>query len=195
MDTDIFNRFFQRLLVVALLPNILVWGFCEVGIDNDRNPLWFGLIGPYWRLEKLLGLTLLLVAGGFLLWIGLQLVLATIVKSTEDSQGSLSEVNYRREQTRKREEFEAEEWAKAKAYQALPKEEQDRINRERLEQVDLRWQQHMLECENKKLQQLAEDQWIRKEREAEIARRQTIQNSPDYQRRKALRDFTGGDLE
>ena len=34
------EKFFQRLLVVALIPNVLVWGFWEVGIDNDRNPLW-----------------------------------------------------------------------------------------------------------------------------------------------------------
>ena len=42
----------RRLLVVLFLPNILVWGFVEVGIDNHNNSIWVALVGPYWWLEK-----------------------------------------------------------------------------------------------------------------------------------------------
>lgn len=44
----------RRLLVVLFLPNILVWGFGQVGIDNKYNPVWVALVGPYWWLEKIL---------------------------------------------------------------------------------------------------------------------------------------------
>lgn len=42
----------RRLLVVLFLPNVLVWGFAEVGIDNQYNPMWVALVGPYWWIEK-----------------------------------------------------------------------------------------------------------------------------------------------
>ena len=47
-------QFFQRLIVVFLLPNILVWGFAEVGIDNKHNFLWTHFVGPYWSFEVFL---------------------------------------------------------------------------------------------------------------------------------------------
>ena len=44
-------EFFRRCIVILLLPNILVWGFAEVGIDNKYNFLWSFFINPYWELE------------------------------------------------------------------------------------------------------------------------------------------------
>ncbi|MEI7973258.1 MAG: hypothetical protein WCH11_02705 [Bdellovibrio sp.] len=44
----------RRLIVVLFLPNVLVWGFVEVGIDNKYNPMWLALVGPYWWLEKII---------------------------------------------------------------------------------------------------------------------------------------------
>lgn len=47
-------QIFQRLIVVLLLPNLLVWGFAEVGIDNKYNFLWTHFVGPYWSIEVFL---------------------------------------------------------------------------------------------------------------------------------------------
>ena len=47
-------QIFQRLIVVLFLPNILVWGFAEVGIDNKYNFLWNHFVGPYWSIEVFL---------------------------------------------------------------------------------------------------------------------------------------------
>ncbi len=47
-------QIFQRLIVVLFLPNILVWGFAEIGIDNKYNFLWTHFVGPYWSIEVFL---------------------------------------------------------------------------------------------------------------------------------------------
>jgi hypothetical protein len=43
--------FVRRLIIVLFLPNVLVWGFNEVGIANKRNFLWNSFVGPYWAAE------------------------------------------------------------------------------------------------------------------------------------------------
>lgn len=47
-------EFFRRCIVILILPNVLVWGFAEVGIDNEYNFLWSFFINPYWEIETFL---------------------------------------------------------------------------------------------------------------------------------------------
>jgi hypothetical protein len=189
----------KRTIVVALMPNILVWGFWMSGIDNNRHFLWRGLIGPYWFLEK----TVCGIAGigalvfvGWKVWEGLEPVIVGVIEAYHENRRQW-------ENTRQDRIFEAERQAKEtrlkqerdereRQFLALPEAERNRIidekRRAEEEKKRLAHEQYLEHVRNEEARLKLEADAKAKEQ----ARREAIANSPDTKRRKALEDITGG---
>jgi len=189
----------KRTIVVALMPNILVWGFWMNGIDNDRHFLWRGLIGPYWFMEK----TVFVIAGigvlifvGWKVWEGLAPVIAAAIQDYQEH-------SHQWEIARQDREFEAERHAEAnrlkqerdereRQFLALPEAERNRIiiekRRREEEKRRLAHEQYLEHVRNEEARLKLEADAKAKEQ----ARHAAIANSPDTKRRKALEDITGG---
>ncbi len=189
----------KRTIVVALMPNILVWGFWMNGIDNDRHFLWRGLIGPYWFMEK----TVFVIAGiGILLFVGWKIVegLAPVIVAAIEGY---HENRRQWENARLDREFEAERQAEAtrlrqeaeereRQFLALPEAERNRIiNEKRRQEEEKRRLAHEQYLEHVRQEQ-ARLKLEAETKAKEQARREAIANSPDTKRRKALEDITGG---
>ena len=194
-NEDVFNSdFFKRLAVLALLPNVLVWGFNEVGIATDRHPLWRYLVGPYWHAEVFLVKFTLFCAVAFCVWhIGAFLLPPLAEWLRERLSESHDENEYLRLQDIQEErnrECRAMASREKERFEALPQEERERIIREREERAlarKLERQRAYEEFERAKQEKAAQI-------EAEALRQQVILNSAESKRKRALRDFTGGGL-
>jgi signal transduction histidine kinase len=195
MFDDWIDKFLQRLLLVALMPNVLVWGFWEIGIDNSRNPLWFGLIGPYWFLEKMLVAFALSGVVLFLLWKALQFVppiIDSLIRLQQEWRATKSAAYFEHENKRMLAELTAESQARQAAFKALPIEEQREIERERQERGQARQLERQKAHEESLRRELAKAEQLKREKEAAAERKRAIENTPEFQRQRALRQFTGG---
>ena len=194
-NEDVFNSdFFKRLAFIALVPNVLVWGFNEIGIATDRHPLWRYLVGPYWHAEVFLVKFTLFCAVAFCVW---QVGAVLLPPLSEWLRERLSESHHENEELRlqniqeeRSRECQAMVSREKARFEALPQAEREQIIQEREERALARKQEQQREYE--------EFERIKREKaaqiEAEALRQQAILNSAEGKRKRALRDFTGGGL-
>jgi ABC-type multidrug transport system fused ATPase/permease subunit len=195
---DGFNNFLVKLVIVLLLPNVLVWGFWEVGINNNSNPLWLILVGPYWHIETyLVFAAMAIIAAGCALVV---LFLATIaIESMLNIYGRWTEYRFELAQENQRASELAElrrmDLEKRLAFEALPEEEQERIRTKRQADTDARQRERQRQHDELENRRQEKEERLIKENELELERIRALENSPDYQRKKALRAFVGGRSE
>jgi hypothetical protein len=193
-----FENFLKRLIVVALLPNVLVWGFFEQGINHNSNPLWRFLVGPYWQLEVFLFYAVLAVIG-----LAAAVVLfGAIVTAAEylwTGYQKWQDKKLVREMEKVREHelagLERAQEIERLRFQALPEIERLRILGEKKRAADERQKERQLKIDELERCRQEKDAQAKREKELELQRIRELENSPDYQRKKALRGFVGGRLE
>jgi hypothetical protein len=183
----------RRLLVVLFLPNVLVWGFGQIGIDNQYNPVWVALVGPYWWLEKTIFKIIFWTAAiAVVVLIVIQIVrfvgqcLASPAPPPTEPEHKITVLEpigpfhaayevYQRQQ---------------QAFQALPLSEQLEIKKQQTAEsllLTAQWEKetaHIIEAKERQ----------RKEDEALLSRvsgNHAPAASPEDAKRKALRDITG----
>lgn len=182
---------FRRLLVVFLLPNVLVFGFAEIGIDNNKNFLWYNLVGPYWFLEKAVVCVLFLLLAAT--------ILAPIFqKISVVTFNFIAEAFARYKKHKENKEYEefistiatrAAQMQPVKAHSEMNSEEQAAYNKEKKE-LENKWNKETADIRAAKKDRLRQQ---RKEDRLKNPKKKRKPKpiSPDDAKNKALRDITG----
>jgi hypothetical protein len=193
------NTFLKRLCVAGLLPNVLVWGFWSIGIDNNYNLLWRLIVGPYWYLEKTLVIILGLCLLAFIGWKFIVAVWPTVEFGAQAVGEYLRRHEFERQNIAIEREnaarltiLKAEDEERERQFLALPAAEQNRILAERQRVADERRSRaEAAYAEEQAKYKRAEDARLKVEADAR-ATAEAFKNSPEEMRKRAIREIIGG---